>query len=217
MYLNYHSYLMMSLNDVYDLDANTTVMQHRQLIDRCFRHNSVEQIIQSLRRETHPFAKEVLARMEANSLLSMKIALQMLRRATNMPYGEALKMELNVALNKALDSETELGVRTILMKPKTIHPINPGFRKNVSDQEVLGFFEENKFAKQIDLGIVENALLPTRHFFEKFSDSVRVFINETSSPQEEVREAVELEIKDALRAEGINMLDKTVTIPLARE
>lgn len=134
-----------------------------------------------------------------------------------MPYGEALKMELNVALNKALDSETELGVRTILMKPKTIHPINPGFRKNVSDQEVLGFFEENKFAKQIDLGIVENALLPTRHFFEKFSDSVRVFINETSSPQEEVREAVELEIKDALRAEGINMLDKTVTIPLARE
>ena len=38
-----------------------------------------------------------------------------------------------------------------------------------------------------------------------------------STPQEEVRKAVELEIKDVLRTEGINMLDKTATIPLARE
>ena len=32
-----------------------------------------------------------------------------------------------------------------------------------------------------------------------------------------MREAVELEIQDALRAEGINLRDKTVTVPLARE
>ena len=59
---------------------------------------------------------------------------------------------------------------------------NPGFEKDVSDGKVESYFAENKFAKDIDLDIVENALLPTRHFFERFSDSVRVWINETSTP-----------------------------------
>ena len=46
---------------------------------------------------------------------------------------------------------------------------------------------------------------------------MRVYINESSTPQERVRDAVEMEIQDNLRKEGINMLDKTMTIPLARE
>jgi len=66
-------------------------------------------------------------------MLSMKLALQMLRKAQNMPYGEVLKMELNVALNKALDQETEFGVKNILMKPNTGKVENPGFKKEVSD------------------------------------------------------------------------------------
>ena len=32
-----------------------------------------------------------------------------------------------------------------------------------------------------------------------------------------MRDAVELEIQDALRAEGINLRDKTVTVPMARK
>lgn len=64
--------------------------------------------------------------------------------------------------------------------------------------------------------IVENSLLPTRHFFQKFSDSVRIWINETSTPQTAERDAVELEIQDALRAQGIDLRNKTVTVPMAR-
>ena len=64
---------------------------------------------------------------------------------------------------------------------------------------------------------MENSLLPTRHFFEKFSDSVRVWINESSTPQPEVRDAIELEVKEVLRANGIDLRDKTVTVPMARD
>lgn len=60
-------------------------------------------------------------------------------------------------------------------------------------------------------------MLPTRHFFGRFVDSVRVWINETSTPQEAVRDAVELEIQEALRAEGIDLRNKTVTVPMARD
>jgi hypothetical protein len=87
------------------------------MIDRCFWHNTVEEIMESLKRETHPFATEILQRMEANSMLSMKIALKMLRKAKNMDYGQILRMEHNVALNKVRDSDFDLGVKQVIGKP----------------------------------------------------------------------------------------------------
>jgi len=47
---------------------------------------------------------------------------------------------------------------------------------------VDSYFEENEFTKRIDLDVVEGSLLPTRHFFEQFADSVRVYINGTATP-----------------------------------
>lgn len=41
--------------------------------------------------------------MESNSLLSMKLALKMIRKAKNMCFRDVLNMELNVAMNKVLD------------------------------------------------------------------------------------------------------------------
>ena len=46
---------------------------------------------------------------------------------------------------------------------------------------------------------------------------MRVWINESSTPQPEVRDAIELEVKEVLRAEGIDLRDKTVTVPMARD
>lgn len=101
------------------------------MIDRCFFPNSVKEIMENLRLENHPFAKEVLQKMESNSMLSMELALKMQRKASNMGYGEILQMELNVALNKANDADFELGVKEILMKPARTSRLgarpNPGF------------------------------------------------------------------------------------------
>jgi len=59
--------------------------------------------------------------------------------------------------------------------------------------------------------------LPTRHFARKYPDSVRIYINETSDPQEDVRDGVDIEIREALRAEGIDIRNKTITVPMARD
>jgi hypothetical protein len=67
--------------------------------------------MENLRRETDPIAKDFLSRMESNSMTSMKVALKMLRQARNKCFGEVLKMELNVALNKVMDKDFELGVQ----------------------------------------------------------------------------------------------------------
>ena len=55
--------------------------------------------------------------MEANSMLSMKLALKMIRMAKNMCFRDALNMELNVAFNKVMDSDFKLGIENVLMKP----------------------------------------------------------------------------------------------------
>lgn len=74
----------------------------------------------------------------------------------------------------------------------------------------------NPKTDQIDLEIVENCLLPTKAFYEEYVDSIRVYLNETNTPQVKIREAVGLEVPDILRSYGINTNDKTFTIPQAR-
>ena len=61
------------------------------------------------------------------------------------------------------------------------------------------------------------ALLPTRHFYERFTDQVRLWINEESTHQEEVREEFDHEAKEALQELGVDVRDKGLTMQSARE
>jgi hypothetical protein len=46
---------------------------------------------------------------------------------------------------------------------------------------------------------------------------VRLWINEDSTPQPEVRQHFDFELKEALREQGIDIRDRALTIPKARE
>lgn len=58
-----------------------------------------------------------LQKMDANSTLSMKIALKLLRDARSLDFKGALQNEINVALNKIGDKEFDLGISEVLLKP----------------------------------------------------------------------------------------------------
>ena len=102
---------------------------HMQLIDRCFYSNSVEEIMRNLRRENHPFAKACLERMENNSMLSMQLALQMMRRARNLDYKGCMQMELDVGVNKIRDTDFDVGMQQVLnvTRPKGEKRKKPNF------------------------------------------------------------------------------------------
>jgi hypothetical protein len=119
-------------------------------------------------------------------------------------------------LNKIQDKEFDLGVSEVLMKPRT-EAVNPGFAKNVNAEVVESYFQPNKWAKEVQLDVVEKAMLPTRFYYEKFSDQVRLWVNEESTPQPEVREYFDIELKEALREHGIDIRDRALTIQSARE
>jgi len=113
----------------------------------------------------------------------MKIALRMIREAKNLDFKGAIQSEINVSLNKIQDKEFDLGVSEVLLKPHTpSSPVNPGFSKNISNDQVNSYFQPNKWAKEVQLDLVEKALLPTRFYYEKFTDQVRLWINEESTP-----------------------------------
>ena len=63
----------------------------------------------------------------------------------------------------------------------------PDFKRQIPDEQVKSFFEKNKWTDEVHLDVVEKALLPSRFYYEKFSDQVRLWINEESTPQIEVR------------------------------
>ena len=50
-YANMHGYLSLNVGDVYTGNSNFTILQHKEMIDRCFLSDSVEQIMESLRQE----------------------------------------------------------------------------------------------------------------------------------------------------------------------
>ena len=60
-------------------------------------------------------------------------------------------------------------------------------------------------------------MLPTRFYFREFSDQVRLWVNESSTPQTHVREHFETELKEALKAKGIDLRDRAMTIESARD
>ena len=62
-----------------------------------------------------------------------------------------------------------------------------------------------------------HALLPTRHFYARFGDHVRLWINEESTHQDEIRASFDLEAKEALQEQGIDVRDRALTMQSARE
>ena len=47
-------------------------------------------------------------------MLSMKLALQMMRKATNLDYRGCLRMELDVAMNKIASKDFDAGVHGVI-------------------------------------------------------------------------------------------------------
>jgi hypothetical protein len=60
-------------------------------------------------------------------------------------------------------------------------------------------------------------LLPTKHYYERFTDQVRLWINQESTTQHKIREQFALEARNALQEQGIDARDLAITPEIARD
>lgn len=67
--------------------------EERQTIDNCFKYNTVEEIVKSLKENGSKFALDTLDTILARSPSSVKITLEHLRRGVNLSFKECLNME----------------------------------------------------------------------------------------------------------------------------
>lgn len=60
-------------------------------------------------------------------------------------------------------------------------PKRAKYPKGSRNDSLDSFFEGADWAKNINVGAMTHALLPTRHYYERFGDQVRLWINEEST------------------------------------
>lgn len=99
------------------------VAQQQKLIDRVFRHDTVEQIVAALEQDGSAFAQAALAAMKEKSPRGLKVALKLLRLArTSSSLEECLVREYRAALEVFASADFVEGVRAAIIdkdrKPK---------------------------------------------------------------------------------------------------
>lgn len=87
-----------------DEKSNPFVGDVRSAIDTAFRHDSVDEIVESLiemrengTRSVKKWADKTLTTLELRSPTSLKVTLQALRRGKDLSLAEALRMEMGIA------------------------------------------------------------------------------------------------------------------------
>ena len=78
------------------------------------------------------------------------------------------------------------------------------------------YFDQHPLAKSIKIDVVEHALLPTKNFYDRFTDQVRLWLNQTTTTQPIVREAFAEEAKHALLEQGVDVRDMALSPEIAR-
>ncbi|CUW38761.1 putative enoyl-CoA hydratase [Magnetospirillum sp. XM-1] len=97
----------------------------RELIDRCFGHNTLAEVIAALEAESDPFAAETLATLRAKSPHLVAVSFEMIRRGKSLSFDECMRMEFRLALSLAPAHDFVEGVRALLIDRDNTPAWNP--------------------------------------------------------------------------------------------
>jgi enoyl-CoA hydratase len=113
----------------------------RQLIDRCFAFDQVEEIVAALDRETTELATRTLTTMRAKSPTSLKVTLRMLREARSSPDLETcLEREFAGTLQVVKVPDFYEGIRAAIIDKDRNPTWSPAGLEDVAPESVEAFF-----------------------------------------------------------------------------
>jgi enoyl-CoA hydratase/carnithine racemase len=119
------------LSSFTEYPGKSTLAEHRDLIDRCFTANSVEEILNNLSREAHhPFAKQAFEKIQKNCPMSVKATFELMRRNKGKSLKEALRLEFRVGFRMVRREDIKEGVKAVLIN-KDFSPKYFFFQQNL--------------------------------------------------------------------------------------
>ena len=120
----------------------TPVMNLKPQIDECFAEDTIEQIIENLKKLDNEFSHQSLGLLANKSPTSLKVALEQIRRGGKAKdFGETMIMEYRMSQHFVTGKDFPEGVRALLID-KDHQPIwDPKIIENVSDEDVMEYFK----------------------------------------------------------------------------
>jgi enoyl-CoA hydratase len=88
---------------------------HRDMIDRCFQHETIEEILASLSKEKIPFAAQIHDLMLTRSPTSLKLTLRALRKAAVLDFDGCMAMEYRLACYFTENHDFFEGIRAAII------------------------------------------------------------------------------------------------------
>ncbi|XP_034937617.1 3-hydroxyisobutyryl-CoA hydrolase, mitochondrial [Chelonus insularis] len=116
--------------------------KHLKQIDHCFSANTVEGIIDNLKKDDSEWAKEVLTNLAKMSPTALKITKKALDIGKNLSLAECLKMDYRLAC-AACDKKSDFyeGVRALLVDKDQNPKWNPKTLEEVTDEYISSKFK----------------------------------------------------------------------------
>ena len=118
----------------------------RAWIQECFAATSVEKIVEALRTQPEPEAKQAAAEIEGKSPTALKVTLRALRNArTSDELKTCLREEYKIVMACLRHHDFAEGVRAAVINKDRSPKWNPSALAEVTTAQVDGFFVNNGF------------------------------------------------------------------------
>ncbi|KAI8993129.1 ClpP/crotonase-like domain-containing protein [Pilobolus umbonatus] len=123
----------------------------REVIDRCFKYDTIEQIVDALEKETETdITKEALKALKAMSPTSLKVTLQQLRSGAALSLAQCFKMEYHLVQKFLQGHDFSEGVNATLVT-KSKPQWKPDTLKDVDDSKIKQEYFDSPSPLRLDL------------------------------------------------------------------
>jgi enoyl-CoA hydratase len=113
---------------------------HRDVIDRCFSGNSIEDIRDALAADGSEWAQQTLRRLDRMSPLSLRITLRQIREGAKLDFEKCLQMEYRLVRRFMRGHDFFEGVRALLVDKDNAPRWQPATLKDATNEMVDAYF-----------------------------------------------------------------------------
>jgi enoyl-CoA hydratase len=113
---------------------------HRELIDKCFAFNTVEEIIEALQANNNEWCLSTAKTLSSKCPTSLKVTLQQLRNAQNMDFDQCMQMEYRMTMRFLQEQDFYEGIRAVIIDKDQKPNWQPAELKNITPNDVAKYF-----------------------------------------------------------------------------
>lgn len=122
------------------VEKNAPIIENLEILNHCFSHDRVEDMIQALSQNPNPWTLDVLHKLSQKSPLSLKVTLSQIRRANGLSLEECLEMDYTLVQHFMAGHDFYEGVRALLVDKDKSPQWSPVNLSEVDEQMVVNYF-----------------------------------------------------------------------------